>query len=74
MNSIRMKMDAYGASVKEIAKKYNAAYVDTQAALYEILEHYYSAAINWDRIHPNTFGHTVIARAFLNAVGFEWRY
>lgn len=73
-DQMRAAMDRYGAVVKEIAKKYNTILVDTQAAFDEILEYYYSAAINWDRIHPNIFGHTVIARAFLNAVGFTWRY
>lgn len=72
-DAMRARMDTYGAAVREIARKYNTHLVDTQAAFDEILKHYYSAAITWDRIHPNIFGHTVIARAFLNEVGFEWR-
>lgn len=72
-DAMRATMDQYGAVVKELAKKYNTLLVDTQAAFDEMLEHYYPAAFTWDRIHPNIFGHTVLARAFLNAVGFQWR-
>lgn len=28
--------------------------------------------IRWDRIHPSQTGHMVIARAFLNAIGYKW--
>ena len=72
-DAMRATMDQYGAAVKEIAEKYHAILVDTQAAFDDILEYYYPAAISWDRIHPNIFGHTVIARAFLNAIGFTWK-
>jgi lysophospholipase L1-like esterase len=71
-DAMRAKMDQYGAVVKDIAKKHQAIFVDTQAAFDKILEHYYSAAINWDRIHPNLLGHTVLARAFLNAIEYTW--
>lgn len=73
-DAMRATMDLYGAAVKDIAKKYNAVLVDTQAAFDEILKYYYPAAITWDRVHPNIFGHTVLARAFLNQIGFKWRY
>jgi lysophospholipase L1-like esterase len=29
-------------------------------------------ALAWDRIHPNPTGHMILARAFLNAVGYGW--
>ncbi len=70
---MRATMDRYGAAVKEIAKKYGAILVDTQAAFDEYLRYYHPVSITWDRIHPNVLGHTILARAFLNAVGFEWR-
>lgn len=72
-DAMRTMMNQYGLAVKKIAQKYNTILVDTQSAFDEILEHYYSSAICWDRIHPNIFGHTVLARAFLNAVDFNWR-
>lgn len=70
---MRARMDCYGGIVKELAKEYDAILVDTQAAFDEYLKYYHPVSITWDRIHPNVLGHTIIARAFLNAVGFEWR-
>lgn len=70
---MRAMMDKYGAAVKELAKEYDAIPVDLQAAFDEYFEFYHPVSVTWDRIHPNVLGHTIIARAFLNAVGFEWR-
>lgn len=71
-DAMRARMDEYGAIVKKVAKKHGARCVDTQAAFNRALEHMHSAAIAWDRIHPNHIGHAILARAFLDAVGFEW--
>ena len=46
--------------------------VDTQATFDTLLKYEYSAAINWDRVHPNHVGHMALARAFVNALGFRW--
>jgi lysophospholipase L1-like esterase len=69
---MRAAMDSYGKAVKDIAEKYNTVFVDTQAAFDRVLKHYYPATLAWDRVHPNTAGHMVIAREFVNAVGFNW--
>ncbi len=71
-DAMRATMDKYGAVVKKLAEKYNAVFVDVQAAFDEALKYYHPAALAWDRIHPNTAGHMIIARAFLKAVGFTW--
>lgn len=71
-DSMRAKLDQYGQVVNRIAKKYGTVFVDTQAAFDEILKHFHSAAIGWDRVHPNITGHMVIARAFLNAIEYSW--
>ena len=71
-DAMRARMDEYGAIVKQVARKHGALFVDTQAAFNRVLEHTHSAAIAWDRVHPNHIGHQVLARAFLDAVGFEW--
>jgi lysophospholipase L1-like esterase len=71
-DAMRARMDEYGAIVKKVAKKHKAHCVDTQAAFNRALEHMHSAAISWDRIHPNHIGHAILARAFLDAIGFEW--
>jgi len=72
-DGMRAQMDLYGAAVKRIAEKHGTYFVDTQAAFNASLEHFYAATLAWDRVHPNHVGHMVLARAFLNAVGFEWK-
>jgi lysophospholipase L1-like esterase len=71
-DAMRATMDKYGAVVKKLAAAHSAILVDTQAAFDEVLKYYYPATINWDRVHPNAMGAAVIARAFLNAIGFDW--
>jgi lysophospholipase L1-like esterase len=65
-------MDRYGAIVRRVAEKRGALFVDSQAAVDEALAAYYPATLAWDRVHPNTVGHMVLARAFLRAVGLRW--
>ncbi|QHT59994.1 SGNH/GDSL hydrolase family protein [Paenibacillus lycopersici] len=69
---MRAQMDLYGAAVKRIAAKYGTLFVDTQAAFNRVLEHLYSGSLAWDRVHPNQAGHAVLARAFLQAIGYEY--
>lgn len=71
-DAMRARMDEYGAIVKQIAARHGTLFVDTQAAFDPVLAHMHSNAITWDRVHPNHIGHTVLARAFLNAIGFDW--
>lgn len=71
-DAMRAQMDRYGAAVKRLATKHNALLVDTQAAFDEVLKFYYPATIGWDRVHLNHIGDMVLARAFVNAIGFSW--
>jgi len=71
-DAMRKRMDEYGAAVREIATKTDAVFVDTQAAFNAALKHRYSAALAWDRVHPNTAGHMVLAHAVLSELGFSW--
>ncbi|MPY87984.1 MAG: GDSL family lipase [Luteitalea sp.] len=71
-DAMRAKMDAYGEVVQRLAQKHGTVLVDSQAAFDEILEIVYPAAINWDRVHPDHVGSMVLARAFVNGVGFQW--
>ncbi len=71
-DAMRAKMDQYSAIVRQTAKKHGAVLVDTQAAFDVVLPHYYSGELAWDRVHPNQTGHMILARAFLNALGFQW--
>ena len=66
---MRRRMDEYGAIVKRIATKHRALFIDTQAAFDAVLVHTHPMALAWDRIHPNTTGHLILARSFLAAIG-----
>ncbi len=68
-DAMRACMDPYGAAVKKVAAKRGALFVDTQAAFNGVLAHCHSAALAWDRVHPNSTGHMLLARTFLKAVG-----
>jgi lysophospholipase L1-like esterase len=71
-DAMRRRMDAYGAVVKKLALRHDAVLVDVQAAFDRVLRYQHPAALAWDRIHPNQTGHMVIARAFLQALGYRW--
>jgi lysophospholipase L1-like esterase len=66
---MRSRMDAYGAVVKALAAKYDAVLVDAQAGFDRMLGHMHPMSIAWDRVHPNSSGHGLIARCFLQAIG-----
>jgi len=72
-DGMRATMDKYGRVVEGIAKKYDTHFVDIQSHFDSVLEYYYPATLAWDRVHPSQTGHMVIARAFLNTVGFNWK-
>ncbi|MDR1145953.1 MAG: SGNH/GDSL hydrolase family protein [Verrucomicrobiales bacterium] len=69
---MRRMMDEYGAAVRELAAKYDAIFVDVQAEFDRLLQHLHPMSIAWDRVHPDVVGETLIARAFLRAVDFEF--
>lgn len=71
-DAMRYKMDLYGQAVKKIAYEHNTLFIDIQQAFNNVLEHTYPAAIAWDRVHPNATGHTILAKAFLNKIDFDW--
>lgn len=71
-DAMRRTMDEYGAIVKRIAEHAGVLFVDTQAAFNVVLKDLYSATLAWDRVHPTPAGHAVLARAFLNKMGFDW--
>lgn len=69
---MRACMDRFGAVVRRMAQRHNVLLVDVQAAFDKVLEHVHPMSLAWDRVHPNQPGHMVIAKAFLDAVGFQW--
>ena len=71
-DAMRKMMDQYGAAVERLAKKYQVLLVDTQASFDAVLTHLHPMALAWDRVHPTRTGHMILARAFLQAVGYTW--
>ena len=69
---IREMMDHYGTESRVIAERLGQRFVDVLAAFDTWLAHNESTELCADRVHPNAIGHTIIANAFLNAVGFNW--
>ena len=69
-DTIRRGMDRYGQAVKGLAEEYKTEFVDVQAAFDAYLAHNPVLRISYDLVHPNTIGHMVIARAFLQALGY----
>lgn len=69
---MRIQMDAYGSVVKALAVKHKAVLVDTQAGFDRMLQHMHPMELAWDRIHPNSSGHALLAKCFLDAVGFKF--
>ena len=65
---MRAMMDKYGAAAKTIAKKYGALIVDTQAVMDRLTQSIPTAAISWDRVHPNIKGHMALAKAFMETI------
>ena len=70
-DAMRAMMDEYGAVVKELAEKYHLVCVDLQAGWDRLFRHMHSAAIAWDRVHPNKIGCMYIAKQFLAAIGAD---
>ncbi|MCD8509382.1 MAG: SGNH/GDSL hydrolase family protein [Bacillus sp. (in: Bacteria)] len=71
-DAMLQSMNEYGAVVKELAEKHDCVFVDTQAAIDKVLGDLHSSALAWDRVHPSATGHMLLARAFLNEIGFNW--
>ena len=67
---MRVQMDAYGAVVKALAEKHQAILVDTQAGFDRMLQYMHPMELAWDRIHPNSSGHALLAKCFLDAIEF----
>jgi lysophospholipase L1-like esterase len=65
---MRRRMDTYGAVTRKLAERHGALLVDTQRELDHALEANAFRKLAEDRVHPTTFGHGILARAFLRAI------
>ncbi len=71
-DAMRQTMDQYGGVVKRIAKEYDCLFIDTQQAFNKVLQTLHSSALAWDRVHPTSAGHMILAKALLNELEFDW--
>ena len=69
---LRELMDRFGDRVKGIAENLDAILVDTQSAFDRVLEWTNPIQLAEDRVHVNSIGHMILARAFLSQIGFDW--
>ncbi len=63
----QFRMDEAVSFQKELAKKYNIPVVDFSEFMKPMLKTH--TLINPDRVHPNEFGHHVMAQVFLKDIG-----
>ena len=68
---MRLQMDEFGRVVRDLATRHKALFADTQAAMDSVLARLDYKLIAADRVHPTEIGHSVLAHAFLRAVGFR---
>jgi lysophospholipase L1-like esterase len=70
---MRSMMDRYGAAMRQVAGRHRAVFVDTQAAFDSAMKYIHPMTLAWDRVHPCQAGHMILARTFLNAIGYTWK-
>jgi lysophospholipase L1-like esterase len=73
-DTMRARMDEYGAVCKRLAEKHGCMFIDTQAMFDRYFAHQHSTFIAWDRVHPNQIGAMLIAREFLKQCGFDYNH
>jgi lysophospholipase L1-like esterase len=69
---MRVMMDAYGEVVYQLALKYDAKLVDTQAAMDLAMRDIPALSLATDRVHLNLAGHMILARVFLASIEYAW--
>jgi lysophospholipase L1-like esterase len=69
---MRQLMALYAGVVEGLAVEFGAALVRTQAAFDEAMRHLPESFWSPDQIHVGAQGHTLLAQAWLRAVGYEF--
>ena len=73
-DAMRARMDEYVDICRRLAKKYDCIFIDFQRLYEDYCKVRHSTFIAWDRVHPNQVGATLMARAFLEACGFDYQH
>lgn len=71
---MRIRMDEYVAICSKLSEKYGCIFVNFQKMFEEYCKIRHSSYLAWDRIHPNYVGSVLMARAFLNECGFDYKH
>jgi lysophospholipase L1-like esterase len=69
---VRELLDRYISVCEKFARANGLIYVDVQNCFDRFLAKAPSAILSLDRLHPNFIGHMIIAKAFLDALGYDW--
>jgi len=73
-DAMRARMNEYVAICRKLAEKHGCVFVDFQQLYEDYCKVRHSTFIAWDRVHPNTVGATLMARAFLDKCGFDYNH
>ncbi len=68
---MRVKIEECASAARRICEAKGVMCIETQPVFDEYLKHRYSASLSWDRVHPGPVGSTLLAGAFLRAIGFD---
>ena len=71
-DGMRKMTDDYNGTLREIAQKCGALYIDAQAEMDRYFRVYPPVSMSWDRVHPNHVGHMLIAKAIVRALDYEF--
>lgn len=69
---MRRMVDEYAKIARETADRHGLLYIDVQKKIDAFLEELSPYIICGDRVHPNVQGHMIVAKAFLDRIGFSW--
>ncbi|MCP4544801.1 MAG: SGNH/GDSL hydrolase family protein [Chloroflexi bacterium] len=69
---MRVMMDQYGKAAREITTQHCALLVNTQDTFDGVFQWVHPMHLAVDRIHLNLAGHMILARAFLQCIGYSW--
>ncbi len=62
----------FGAIGKKLSEEYSLKYIDVQEAIDTFLEKAHSYVLSQDRVHPVLQGHMILAKTFLDGIGFTF--
>ncbi len=68
---MRNMMDQYSQAVRQIAQDQQSIFINVQKAFDQYLVHQPTQSLCGDRVHPNSTGHLIIAKAFLDGIGYQ---